>query len=266
MRSYAQQIVNDIAGLRAYQAGRTRHIAGVVAHGDTLTIRLIAPSPTLPARIATSWFSALPSDTPVNPSGVEGIASAGPYYVASEHPDGSLVLKGNPNYGGDRPASLSEIDVAPAGTQSQRRGIAEVEAGRTDALALDPAEQGSARLEARNGPQSAAARGGQQRFFSLPSLSIGYMALNTRRPLFSSVGMRQAVNYAIDRRALARHPLPFASGQPTDQYIPPGMNGFHDAGIYPLGGPDVAKAKRLAAAARPRRHVDLQRHGVQAQR
>jgi ABC-type transport system substrate-binding protein len=60
--------------------------------------------------------------------------------------------------------------------------------------------------------------------------------------------MRQAVNYAIDRRALSRNPPPSWFGQPTDQSLPPGMTGFRDASIYPLQGPDVARARRLAGS------------------
>ena len=45
--------MSDVVGCRAYHAGRAKHIAGVTARGDTLTIRLTAPSPTLPARLAS---------------------------------------------------------------------------------------------------------------------------------------------------------------------------------------------------------------------
>jgi ABC-type transport system substrate-binding protein len=63
------------------------------------------------------------------------------------------------------------------------------------------------------------------------------------------------VNYAIDRRALAAHPVPESlASRPTDQLIPPGWPGFRDATIYPLGGPDLATARRLAGGGR--------RHGV----
>jgi ABC-type oligopeptide transport system substrate-binding subunit len=59
------------------------------------------------------------------------------------------------------------------------------------------------------------------------------------------------VNYAIDRRALARlggleNQLP---SRPTDRYLPPGMPGFDDARIYPLR-PNLAKARRLAGGGR----------------
>ena len=78
MQSFAGDLIRDIVGVLAYQAGRTRHIAGVTARGNRLTIKLIYPSPSLPARLAAPFFSAVPPATPVDPSGIEGIPSAGP--------------------------------------------------------------------------------------------------------------------------------------------------------------------------------------------
>ena len=78
--------------------------------------------------------------------------------------------------------------------------------------------------------------------------------LNTSRPLFADVKLRRAVNYAIDRRALARlgfSPSTPAPEVPTDQYLIPGARGFRDAGIYPFS-PDVATARRLAGGRHPR--------------
>jgi ABC-type transport system substrate-binding protein len=63
--------------------------------------------------------------------------------------------------------------------------------------------------------------------------------------------MRKAVNFAVDRAALAKSAGPGFSGLPTDQYLPTGMPGFRDADIYPLGGPDLARARRPAG---PRCH------------
>src|SRR4249920_2294216 len=60
------------------------------------------------------------------------------------------------------------------------------------------------RLAARHGAGSAAAARGAQQYFANPSAQLDYFVLNTHRPLFSDVRMRQAVNYAIDRRALAQ--------------------------------------------------------------
>ena len=58
--------------------------------------------------------------------------------------------------------------------------------------------------------------------------------------------MRQAVNYAIDRRTLAALGDGFEAlpERPTDHYLPPGMAGFRDVNVYPLT-PDLASARRL---------------------
>jgi ABC-type transport system substrate-binding protein len=61
--------------------------------------------------------------------------------------------------------------------------------------------------------------------------------------------MRQAVNYALDRRALARigngdQPWP---ERPTADYLPPGIPGSTNAPVYPLT-PDLRKANALARA------------------
>jgi YVTN family beta-propeller protein len=245
-RSYARLVVDDIVGLRAYQAGRARSIAGVTARDQTLTIRLTRPSPTLPTRLATPYFSAVPPNTPTDPSGIDGIATAGPYYIVSADHRLGLVLERNPNYAGDRPHRLREIDVSSG--PSQQEALADVEGGRADALALTADDGGAAtraRLEARYGPHSAAARAGRQRYFSVPMLEVQYLALNTERPLFAKVRLRRAVNYALDRRALSAVMAPSTFGQPTDQYIPPGMRGFRDAEVYPFT-PDLAAARRLA--------------------
>ena len=76
--------------------------------------------------------------------------------------------------------------------------------------------------------------------------------MNTSRPLFSDVRLRRAVNYAIDRPALAAQGRraaevnPFNAGAPTDDYIPPAAAGAADFHLYPLNGPDLRRAKRLA--------------------
>jgi ABC-type oligopeptide transport system substrate-binding subunit len=159
-----------------------------------------------------------------------------------------LVLERNPNYGGRRPSHLREIDVAPGPPQPQ--AIAKVKAGGLDAVALTTNDGGPAaraRLLAAYGPLSAAARAGRQRYFSGPTQGLLYLVLNTRRAPFSSARIRRAVNHAIDRRAIGGAANSTSSfSRPTDQYIPPGLRGFRDAAIYPLGGPDVAAARRLA--------------------
>ena len=251
MHSPLAQYLADVVGARAYMAGKASHIAGVIANRDTLTIRLLAPAPDFVSRIALPAFCAVPSNTPIK--GAREIPSAGPYYVASYTPKQGVVLARNPNYHGSRPRHFARIVLAVG--INARRAFGEIVAGTADYTDLSlyasttlPAI--ASRLAARYGPGSAAAARGRQQYFVSPGLQLDYFDLNTHRKLFSDVRVRQAVNYAIDRRALARlgdffEPLP---ARPTDHYLPPGMPGFRDAHIYPMT-PDVVRARTLVRKA-----------------
>jgi len=218
--------LDDVVGAKAFEAGRARHIAGIVARGDTLTIRLTRPGPDLSARLALPFFCAVPTDTPLDPHGVAPIASAGPYYVSSYLPGQQVVLKRNPNYDGARPHHANEIVVSLRVPRDA--AAADVAAGRADyALAASPTGSAGARRLVH------------------PSLTVYFLTLNTSRPVFRDPNVRRAANLAIDRRAL-RSILSFAfESQTTDQFLPPGLPGYRDVGIYG-DSPDVARAARLA--------------------
>ena len=249
---WAPTFMGDIVGMPAFQARRTAHLAGVTASGDRLQIRLTAPSPDLPARIATLAFCAVPDDTPMTAQH-QPVPSAGPYYISSSSGD-QLVLARNPNYGGHRPRIPTRI-VYSFGV-GLPRAIQQVASGRSDYLDAAWFSSGGnsanalallQRLEQRYGPASAAARTGHQRYFVEPWLDLEYFVFNTARPLFASTRLRRAVNYAIDRRALVQHHFLFNGGRATDHYLVPGIPGAHPVDIYPLGGPNLAKARALAA-------------------
>jgi ABC-type transport system substrate-binding protein len=96
-------------------------------------------------------------------------------------------------------------------------------------------------LERAYGAGSAAARAGRQRYFREPMPWLDGLVLNAARPLFANVRLRRAVNYALDRRALA---LAYFD-DPYDELVPPAVLGFRPGRIYPLT-PDLATARRLA--------------------
>jgi YVTN family beta-propeller protein len=247
----APSFIGDIVGMAAFQAGRTPHLAGVTASGDRLQVRLTAPAPDLPARIATVPFCAVPDDTPAAAQS-QPIPSAGPYYVVSGSRD-QLVLARNPNYGGHRPRGPKEI-VYSFGV-GLPRALRQVTAGQSDyinaALFVAGGQSHAAvgllqALEQRYGAASAEARTGHQRYFVSPWRDLEYFVFNTARPVFASARLRRAVNYAIDRRALVQHADLFHGGRATDHYLVPGIPGAHPVDVYPLGGPNLAKARQLA--------------------
>ena len=79
----ARNFAGDIVGVDAYEAGKAKHISGVRARGNTLTVQLTHPSPDILSRLALPHFCAVPPGTPIEARGVNHVPSAGPYYVAS---------------------------------------------------------------------------------------------------------------------------------------------------------------------------------------
>ena len=248
MRSPTASYLADIVGAGPYMAGKTRHIRGVIANGVTLTMHLVKPEGDFPTRIATPAFCAVPPSTPHDPRGVRVLPSAGPYYLSSYTPGHEIVLERNPNYHGSRPRHFERIEFAVV---PYRQAVADVNAGRADYVWLDGPGAADLRavasqLATRYGAASTAAKHGQQRYFLDPAPGLDFFYLNTHRPLFANARMRKAVNYAIDRRALAdvgdAAPAP---DRPTAQYLPLDMPGYSRAPVLPLS-PDVAKARALA--------------------
>jgi len=236
-------VLTDIVGQTAYAAGRARQLRGVVAHGDTLTVTLTRPDPSFLAKVATPFFCAVPGDTPIKPVGPRPIPSAGPYSIVEHVPHQRVVLARNPNYRGRRPQRL-ERAVYTFGDASRQEIVGDVEAARAD-YALDGVDDSDVgRLVARYG--SGARRHGPTFMRNEAGGGVAYLILNAQRPLFESARLRRAVNFAIDRTALA---AAVPGGTPTDQYLPPNTPGFRDAQLYPFR-PDLRRARRLAGSAR----------------
>jgi YVTN family beta-propeller protein len=221
-------------------------VSAISAQGDTLTVRLRAAAPDLPARLAFPYFCAVPTNTPEVVQRVQPIPSAGPYYIASYTPGQSLLLRRNPNYHGSRPRRLREIaytfGVDPG------RTVHEIEGGTVDYAApgaftnaLPPADVPG--LIARYGPGSPAAKQGDQRYFENPALGEVWLALNPNRPPFSDESVRRAVAFAVSRPALSVD-TGYAF-RPDDHLMPPVLPGYIDVHYYPLHGPDIREARKL---------------------
>jgi len=241
---------SGVVGYHEYVTGKAPGLSGVVARGNTLTITLSRPDGSFLANLAGGAACAVPAGTPAVKGGLNEIPSAGPYYIASYSPGQQLVLRRNPNYHGDRPHRLDQM-VFTIGIDSAR-ALDKIEAGTVD-YAVDglPRDAGP-RLESQYGPGSKAARAGHQQYFISPANGIRALYMNTSRPLFSNVRLRLAVNYAIDRPALAAQGQrfaeanPFNAGSPADSYMLPASAGAADFHLYPLTGPDLTRARQLA--------------------
>jgi len=237
MSSPAAQFMTDIVvGAQAVVDGKAATASGVIAKGNTLTIKLLKPAPDLIARLSMAFFSAIPLNLPIDPNGVDVYASAGPYYIASRTPNRQIVIKRNPHYKGNRPHNFDQIVFSVGNSLPTIR--LNVESGKSDyAPVLDATAYGE--LAKKYGVN-------KSQFFVKPQLGVSYLALNHDRPLFKkNVPLEKAINYAVDRHAITVQAGTLA-GKRTDQILPPGMNGFKLLKLYP-NNPNFAAAKKLAS-------------------
>jgi len=79
---------------------------------------------------------------------------------------------------------------------------------------------------------------------SKPSLSYNLLFLNTKRPPFDNLKVRQAIAYAIDRKAII-DAVAFGEGEVTGPIAPALANYALPTSQYPLYTRDVVKAKQL---------------------
>jgi ABC-type transport system substrate-binding protein len=235
----APSVVSDIAGVPAYRAGSSPHISGIRATKDILSITLVRPAPDFPERIALSYFCPVPTGTPIVANGLQDpIPSAGPYYLSGDLGGAVAVLRRNPNYRGSRPRRLAAIVYREQPQAGE--AVAAIEAGHADYVAEpDPALTQPAEVARRFSRPTA---GWPRRYFVTPLLATDELAFDTRHGPFADPRLRRAVNYALDRPALAA-----ALGDlVTDHYLPPGMPAPRGQHVYPLGGPDLRRARALA--------------------
>jgi peptide/nickel transport system substrate-binding protein len=236
LQSFVAYLFEDVVGARRMASGKATSLAGVTARGRALTVRLARPVPDLPAR--TTQLCIVPRALQPDPEGVKApIPSAAPYYVSEFVPGERVTLERNPYYGGRRPHHVDRI-VSDFGVEPDA-GLDAVQKGQLDFYPVVPGTR-VGQLVREYGIN-------RSRLFVEQSLAGRSFFLNTSRPLFrDNVPLRKAVNLAVDRAALIREFGGFGATA-TDQILPPGMPGFQNAKIYPLGGPDARRARALAA-------------------
>ena len=226
-------------GADAVVAGKAATASGVKASGQKLTITLTKPDGSLLSKLAMNFFCALPTNTAIDPNGINTFSSFGPYYVASRQVGRQIITKTNPNYKGPRPHNIDTF-VFTANTNLDQ-SLLQVKAGQADYDAGGLPATAHADLVKQFGIN-------KSRYFLHRGLNVDYVAMNTTRPAFSSLAMRKAANNAVDRPALVRV-RGYLAGFRNDQILPPGLGGYKDVKLYPIKGSDYTKAKSLAAAA-----------------
>jgi peptide/nickel transport system substrate-binding protein len=230
---------NTIVGAQKVLAGKARTASGIRTSGRTLTIKLVHPVGAF-LEDFISGLCVLPANLPLQPNGVTPpVPSPAPYYIAEYVPAQRIVLKRNTYYRGSRPQHVDRFvfDL----TVDDNQALDDVVTGAADYAWVAPPSY------AARTPEFAQRFGVNKRqFFVKRGSFLRMFALNTSRPLLrNNVRLRRAINFAVDRRALVGV-AGSLSGVPADHYVLPIMPGYQRVHVYPVGRPNVAKARALA--------------------
>ena len=234
MASSAPTYMYDLVGVDAELHQKANGVSGIVAQGMKLTIHTKRADPTLLERLAMPYFCAIPTNLPHGSHGVDAPASAGPYYISSRTVGENVVLTKNPFYGGSRPRRMNKIVITTGVDQATT--YLQVRRGQYATDLAGPPSADLAHLAREFGVN-------KKRFFVDPTLNTSFFSLNTARPALRNVNLRKAINYALDRRALAN--LSGYGNTPTSQLLPIALSGGRTYNVYPVTRPNLAKAKAL---------------------
>ena len=241
--SPAIAFMHDVVGADERNQGKAGSVTGVSAKGQVLTIRLKRANATFLAEIAMPFFAAVKPSMAIDSKGISVYPSAGPYRIASRAVGSQVVLERNRFYKGNRPANADRIVITTNTDVNQ--SLLQVRAGQVDydQFGLPPTAHDD--LSRQFGVK----KGGNGRYFVNTGINTTYLALNTSRPALGKVNLRKAVNHAIDRPSLLRVAGKYA-GKRTDQILPPNMQGFRDAALYPIKGANPTRGRALANGAK----------------
>ncbi|TWF49391.1 ABC transporter substrate-binding protein [Neorhizobium alkalisoli] len=190
------------------------------------------PYPALPAQLSMFYLLA-PKWTETHNPILEAMGT-GPYDLVSATPGDRIVLKAKKDYYGAKPA-YDDVTLRIIPEAAAR--MAAVEAKEVD-LAFDIPVADVARLNKENGLAAG----------WIDSSRMMVLKINTlKAPLDKQAEVRQALNYAVDKKAIADAIYAGASTVSACQLVSPQYFGFNpDLKAYPY---DPEKAKQLLKAA-----------------
>jgi peptide/nickel transport system substrate-binding protein len=245
LESPAITYLHEIVGADAVIDGRAETISGVKALARyTLQIRTTRPLSDLVSRLTMPFFCPIAVNTPREE--IQNPPGSGPYYVASRIPNRQVALERNRFYRGPRPANVDQIVLTIRAPGACRAAVEQDEIDYCAGGGVPPADYPE--IAAKYGINE---KGG--RFFFNPTLAVNYIAFNHDRPAFKGRGqipLKKAINWAIDRPALARA-VGYLAGRRTDQILPPAMT--ESRRLYPLEGASEGSLRTARALLRQAR-------------
>jgi len=223
----------DIAGAEAYSKNPTAggDISGIVTNNAkrTITIRLAKARGDFLTILALLFAAPVPGNT--DPAIQNGsIPGTGPYKFSNYDPNRSFTMVRNPFFkptkniprGNPNTIDVQLVGDADAATQRVINGQADY-----SNAAIPPDRIADAK--------------GKGKLLLRKTANTYYFWMNIKEAPFNKLKVRQAVNYAIDRKALQT--LVWGGlGRPTQNVLPPTYPSYRKLNLYPH---NLAKAKTL---------------------
>jgi peptide/nickel transport system substrate-binding protein len=239
------QFYTGIVGAEKFAETKKGGIPGIETNDKTgeIVIHLVKPRGTFVNELGMMFVAPVPSDTPIEDLSANPPPATGPYAIVNSQPGRGWEYERNPQWAKvnskampDLPSGhVDKIKIDVIGNSSTE--VNNIEQGRSNWMQAPPPPDRYAEVKEKY-------EGSQFRIE--PGVSTYYFWMNTQRPPFDDLKVRQAVNYAVNPEALER----IYAGQlvGSQQILPPGMPGYEKFELYPH---DMDKAKALMAEANP---------------
>lgn len=225
--------------------------SGVIAdeRAGTVTFHLTQPDGEFFDKLAMAHAYVLPADTPAHDLGNTPAAATGPYRFTAYDPNHGATLERNPYF------HVWSAIAQPDGYVDR----IQYEFGLSDEAQVTAVENGQFDWMFDNKPLDRLGELGDRHTDQVhiqPLFALFYMPMNVRLWPFNVVKARQAVNYAVNRRAMAIFYGGEAVADPLCEMVPRGLDGRSGQCFYTKGAspdhpaaawsePDLQVARRL---------------------
>jgi peptide/nickel transport system substrate-binding protein len=218
------------------QKGALARVAGVdVVDPYTARVNLSGPGGNLPALFSGTTGSMISPAAFGNPDLDQNPVGSGMARLVEYVPGQLTRYERNPDHWDPEAAKAAHYEIYVQTSATTRMNM--LMTGQAELTYLDPSQAEQAAMSGLNTAPS-------------KSLSIMSMYMNTGKPPFDDIRVRQAMQHAVDRQAIVDGVF-FGIGQPVAQYMPPDYWAF-DPDVtpnHPDYGYNPDKARRLLAEA-----------------
>lgn len=236
--SQGNSFFSVIEGFDDVVAGKDTSVRGIVADDKarTITFHLTRADATFLYSLALPFSFAIPKGTPAQDLSLKTpTAPTGPYMIESYDPQRSVKFTRNPafkEWTKDSPNGNAD-NIEVQFKVSPDNAITRIMQGNADgAMTAIPRSQ---LLFLESSKE-------WKKYLHYHEISrTSYVWMNTRAKPFDNVKVRQAVNWAINRRAFVK--IGGGAGTPSSQILPPSIAGHTGVDQYPKQ--DMKKARQL---------------------